>query len=71
VVQSGRQRTLKLAVKADWWEVLKGCYQRLQSWLVTTAPQLESQGNFLRLLARQAIEDPLEWLAQPAPPPPG
>jgi len=67
VVQSGRQRTLKLAVKADWWEVLKGCYQRLKTWLATTAPQLEAQGNFLRLLARQSTDDPLEWLAQPAP----
>jgi hypothetical protein len=50
VVESGRQRTLKLAVKADWWQVLKGCYQRLRTWLAATAPQLESQRNFLRLL---------------------
>jgi Transposase DDE domain group 1 len=71
VVESGRQRTLKLAVKADWWEVLKGCYERLRAWLAATAPQLESQGNFLRLLARQTTDDPLEWLAQPAPTPTG
>lgn len=30
VVESGRQRTLKLAIKAEWWEVLKGCYRSLQ-----------------------------------------
>jgi len=58
VVESGRQRTIKLAVKADWWEVLKGCYERLRTWLAATAPQLESQGNFLRLLARQTTDDP-------------
>jgi len=71
VVQSGRQRTLKLAVKAGWWEVLKGCYERLRTWLAATAPQLEAQGNFLRLLARQTTDDPLAWLAQPAPTPTG
>lgn len=67
VVESGRQRTLKLAIKADWWQVLKGCYERLRTWFAATAPQLESQGNSLRLLARQTTDDPLEWLAQPSP----
>lgn len=71
VVASGRQHTLKLAVTAEWWQVLKGCYERLRTWLAATAPQLESQGNFLRLLARQTTDDPLEWLAQPAPDPSG
>jgi hypothetical protein len=65
VVASGRQRTVKLAVKADWWRVLKGCYERLRTWLATTAPQLESQGHFFRLFARQTTDDPMEWLAQP------
>jgi hypothetical protein len=69
VVESGRQRTLKLAVKADWWQVLKGCYERLRTWLAVTAPQLESQGSFLRLLARQTTDDPLEWLALTTPTP--
>lgn len=67
VVESGRQRTVKLAVKAEWWKVLKGCYERLRTWLGTTAPQLESQGNFLRLLARQTTMDPLEWINQASP----
>jgi hypothetical protein len=40
---SGRQRTLKLAVKAEWWQVLKGRYER--TWLATTTQQLESQGD--------------------------
>jgi hypothetical protein len=51
--------------------VLKGCHERLRTWLAATAPQLESQGNFLRLLARQTTDDPLEWLAQAAPNPTG
>jgi len=71
VVESGRQRTLKLAVKAEWWQVLKGCYERLKTWLATTAPQLEAQGNFLRLLSRQSTDDPLDWLAEHAPTPTG
>jgi hypothetical protein len=71
VVESGRQRTLKLAVKAEWWAVLKGRYERLRTWLATTAPQLESQGNFLRQLARQTTDDPLEWLAHATPNPTG
>jgi hypothetical protein len=53
VVASGRQRTVKLAVKAEWWKVLTACYERLRTWLAATAPQLESQGDFLRLLTRQ------------------
>ena len=69
VIESGRQRTVKLAVKADWRRVLKGCYERLRTRLAATAPQLEAQVNFLRLLARQTTDDPLAWLAQPAPNP--
>ncbi len=59
VVQSGRQRLVKLAVKQEWWNVLKGCYERLQSWLVSTAPQLEENGEILRRLARKTNEKPL------------
>ena len=28
---TGRQRTVKLAVKAEWWKVLKACYERLRT----------------------------------------
>ena len=31
VVESGRQRTLKLAIKADWWQMLKGCCEKLRT----------------------------------------
>jgi hypothetical protein len=69
VIESGRQRAVKLAVKADWWKVLRGCYERRRTWLAATAPQVEAQGNFLRLLSRQTTDDPLAWLAQPSPTP--
>ncbi len=66
VVESGRQRVVKLAVKAEWWSVLKACYERLRTWLAATAPQLEAAGQSLRRLARQTTEDPEETLLQPA-----
>ena len=66
VVESGRQRVVKLAVKAQWWEVLKACYERLRTWLASTAPQLEAAGEVLRRLARQTTEHPDETLPQPA-----
>ena len=66
VVESGRQRTVKLAVKSEGWQTLKACYERLRTWLGLTAPQLEEQGQWLRLLPRQHTEDPLAWLTQPA-----
>jgi hypothetical protein len=66
VVESGRQRVVKLAVKAEWWTVLKACYERLRTWLAATAPQLEAAGQLLRRLARQLTENPEEPLFQPA-----
>jgi hypothetical protein len=65
VVESGRQRVVKLAVKAEWWAVWKACYERLRTWLATTAPQLEAAGEFPRRLARQTTSDPDETLLQP------
>lgn len=59
VVKSGRQRTVKLAVSASWWATLKDCYQRLNSWLASTAPQLEATGKMLGRLARQTTENNL------------
>jgi hypothetical protein len=66
VVESGRQRVVKLAVKAEWWAVLKACYERLRTWLTATAPQLEAAGGLLRRLARQTTEHPDETFLQPA-----
>ncbi|MCX6929939.1 MAG: transposase [Verrucomicrobia bacterium] len=61
---SGRQRRWKLAVTSRWWHELKGCYQRLCRWLQATAPQLEKQRQFLRLLAFETPVDPGEWFGQ-------
>jgi hypothetical protein len=60
---SERQRTWKLAVGKEWWQQLKGCYERLCLWLKATAPQLETQRQFLRLLAFQTPVEPREWFA--------
>lgn len=74
VVGLGRLERLRLRhadrilsrVKAEWWAVLKGCYERLRTWLTTTAPQLEAAGGLLRRLARQTTEHPDETFLQPA-----
>ena len=71
VVTSGRQRTVKLAVKAEGWTTLKTCHERLRTWLASTAPQLEAAGQWLRLLPRHHTQDPFEWLAHPPPSTPG
>jgi hypothetical protein len=51
--------------------LLKGCYERLCQWLKSTAPQLETQRQFLRLLAFETSVDPGEWFAQTVPCPSG
>ena len=66
ILESGRQRVVKVAVKADWRKTLKACYERLRTWLAATAPQLEAAGECLRRLARQTTENPEEPLLQPA-----
>ncbi len=67
VVASGRQRVVKLAVTAEWWHTLKACYERLRTWLVSTAPQLEATGQLLGRLARQTTESPDEPPSNPPP----
>lgn len=71
LVRTGRQKVWKLAVSQDWWATLKACYERLCLWLTTTAPQLEKQPSFLRLLAFKTPVDPTEWFAQTVQPAPG
>jgi len=70
LVRTGRQKIWKLAVQPGWWQTLKACYERLCAWLRTTAPQLEKQRDFLRLLTHATPVDPVEWFAstvQPSP----
>ena len=61
---SGRQRTWKMAVGKRWWHQLERCYERLGLWLQATAPPLETQRQFLRLLTFETPVDPGEWFAQ-------
>jgi hypothetical protein len=41
LVQSGRQKTLQVAVQGAWWRQLKAGYERVALWLASTAPQLK------------------------------
>jgi hypothetical protein len=36
-----------MAVNGEWWQMLKGCYERLRTWLAITAPQLEPKATVL------------------------
>ena len=38
---SGRQRTLQVSVKGNWWRLLQAGYKRLCDWIKITAPQLD------------------------------
>jgi hypothetical protein len=66
VVESGRQRVAKLAVKAERWAKLKACYERLRAWLAAVGPQLEAAREIPRRLARQKTENPYKPSSNPA-----
>ncbi len=67
LVESGRQKTLKLSVGEDWWSALSRAYQRLQRWLASTAPQLNPQQTFERYLCWNNPLSPDDWLPKLAP----
>lgn len=70
LVESGRQRTLKLSVGVKWWDAIARAYARLQRWLSklsSTAPQLSPQQTFERHLCWHNPMNPDAWL--PAHPP--
>ena len=62
-VQSGRQKTLKLAVSAKWRAAIQQAYERLGRWLARTAPQLDPQQTFERYLCWHNPLSPQNWLA--------
>ena len=68
LVESGRQKTLKLGVGQRWWTAISQAYMRLQHWLERTAPQLEIQQTFERYLCWNNPFSPDNWLANPSPP---
>ncbi len=67
LVESGRQRTLKLGVGEKWWAALSQAYQRLERWLGSTAPQLAIQASFERYLCWNNPLNPDAWLATASP----
>lgn len=67
LVESGRQKTLKLAVTEKWWAAISQAYKRLQRRLARTAPQLDVQQTFERYLRWHNPLSPQNWLADPSP----
>lgn len=68
LVESGRQKTLKLSVGEKWWDTIAQAYARLQRWLAgITAPQLGPQQTFERYLCWNNPLNPDAWLP-PLPP---
>lgn len=67
LVESGRQKTLKLSVGEKWWAAISRAYQRLQRWLSSIAPQLRPQQTFERYLCWLNPASPDDWLPQPVP----
>jgi len=63
LVESGRQKTLKLAVSDKCWTAIAAAYRRLQTWLRQTAPHLEVQQSFERYLCWHNPPSPDNWLA--------
>ena len=66
LVESGRQKTLKLGVGEKWWAAISQAYKRLERWLATTAPQLDCQQTFERYLCWNNPLNPENWLASPS-----
>lgn len=67
LVESGRQKTLTLAVSEKWWAAVNQPYKRLQRWLAQTAPQLDVKQTFERYLCCHNPLSPQNWLADALP----
>lgn len=65
LVESGRQKTLKLSVGDKWWDAISLGYARLQRWLGSIAPQLDLQAKFERYLCWNNPLSPDDWLPKP------
>jgi len=63
LVESGRQKTLKLGVGEKWWAAISQAYKRLERWLASTARQLDCQQTFERYLCWNNPLNPENWLA--------
>jgi hypothetical protein len=67
LVQSGRQKTLKLAVSEKWWAAIRQAYKRLKRWLARTASPLDVQQTIERYLCWHNPFSPENWLADLSP----
>lgn len=67
LVESGRQKELKLSVGEKWWSAISRAYQRLCRWLSSIAPQLNPQQTFERYLCWINPTSPDQWIPQPVP----
>ncbi len=66
LVETGRQKTLKLSVGEKWWAAIRLSYQRPQRWLGLIAPQLALPQTFERYLCWLNPLNPDDWLLKPA-----
>ena len=66
LIETGRQKTLKLSVGDKWWAAISLSYQRLQRWLASIAPQLDPQQTFERYLCWLNPLNPDDWLPKHA-----
>lgn len=69
VIQSGRQKKVKIAVPKKWWKSLRSAYTRLSQWLSQTAPQLDLQAQMSRYWSPHPLLSPEKWFLQLYPPP--
>jgi len=67
LVETGRQKTLKLNVGDKGWTAISLSYQRLQCWLSSIAPQLDPQQTYERYLCWLNPLDPDDWPPKNAP----
>ena len=65
LVESGRQKNLKLSVSEKWWDAISRAYTRLEHWLGSIAPQLDPQQKFERYLCWNNPLSPDDWLPKP------
>ncbi|MCX7869156.1 MAG: hypothetical protein N2322_04310, partial [Terrimicrobiaceae bacterium] len=67
LIESGRQKPLKLAVSAKWWAAISQACERLQRWPARTELRLDVQQPFERYLCWHNPLSPHNRLTDPSP----
>jgi hypothetical protein len=62
LVESGRQKTVKLSIGSNGWATLPEAYNKLQAWLASTASQFKIQDTLERFNFRLNPWSPENWL---------